>query len=137
MRHPDPRTTRRGARSVGVAASALWLVPLLGSVIAGEGVESGELAETIGVVLLAALNVAGVAIAFGRERPGGWFLIATGSAFSLFALASAGRNHALAMLVSGGPFVVSGLLFLAAARQLCADPPPRYDSRSRRSSSAG
>ena len=39
-----------------------------------------------------------------------------GSAFSVFALATAGHNHWLAALVSGGPFIFAGAMFVLAAR---------------------
>jgi len=66
--------------------------------------------------VLAALIVAAavaVAIAWWRERIGGPAVLAVGVAFSTFALITSGHNHAFAMLITGGPFLLSGLLFLS------------------------
>lgn len=109
-------------RIVGGLAGAFWVLALAAGLFgegAGEGTTTGEASdvESAGIVVLVVLNVASVAIAFGRERLGGTFLVVAGSAFSFYALASAGHNHVLAMLVSGGPFLASGLLFLGASRR--------------------
>ncbi len=112
------RWLRRAARLTGGVAAGFWVLALVGSLIAEESVgEADARSESVAIVVLVLLNVVGVAVAFRRERLGGALVVATGTAFSLFALASAGHNHALAMLVSGGPFLVSGLLFLAASRR--------------------
>ena len=91
------------------------MLPIVGSAITREPVEEDALAEGIAVTILAIANILGVVLAFRRERLGGMVLVATGLAFSIFAIFSAGRNHALAAAVSGGPFIVSGVLFLLAS----------------------
>jgi hypothetical protein len=118
---PDPilaqNTTLLIARAIGTFAAVMWMLPLVGALITREPIEEGALAESIAVGTLATVNVFGVVLAFRRERLGGMVLITAGAAFSIFAIFSAGRNQALAAVVSGGPFIVSGLLFILSSRQ--------------------
>lgn len=99
----------------GATGVVLWAVPVVAALITREPVEEDALAESIGIGVLVVLNVAGVLIAFRHERFGGRVLLATGVAFAVFALLTAGRNHWLAAAVSGGPFMLSGALFLRAS----------------------
>jgi len=55
-------------------------------------------------------------IAWRDERLGGMVVVAGALALSVFAYVTAGHNKALAVLVSGIPFLVSGVLFLASWR---------------------
>ena len=59
----------------------------------------------------------GVLIAWRREGIGGAILVIYAVMFSTVAYFSAGRNKGLAMLVSGGPFLLVGILFLATWRR--------------------
>ncbi len=56
-------------------------------------------------------------VAWFREGVGGMLLLVCGVAHSTFAYFAAGRNIALAMAISGGPFLVLGILFLLARRR--------------------
>ena len=103
------------ARIIGGLAAAMWMIPLVAGVITREPVEEGAQAEGIAVATLAIVNILAVVLAYRRERLGGLVLVATGVAFSIFAIFSAGRNQALAAAVSGGPFILSGVLFLLAS----------------------
>ncbi len=67
--------------------------------------------------MFALANIGSVIGALRYARIGGASLVVAGSLFSLFAIITAGRNHWLAALVSGGPFVLSGILFLVADRR--------------------
>ena len=58
-----------------------------------------------------------ILIAWFREGVGGVLLILCGVAHSTFAYFAAGHNIPLAMAISGGPFVVLGVLFLLARRR--------------------
>ena len=82
------------ARGLGTLAGAWWLLAVL--VIA---------------------NVAGVALAWWRERLGGAILALAGAALCLFAYVTAGHNKGFAVLVSGAPFTVSGVLFLVSSER--------------------
>jgi high-affinity Fe2+/Pb2+ permease len=57
-------------------------------------------------------SASGVLIAWRREAMGGATLVVCGLALSVFAYFSAGHNKAFAILVSGVPFFVTGVLFL-------------------------
>ena len=111
--HPAIATA---ARVIGALAAATWVLPLVGALVSGDHTEDGSLAESIGIGLLAGANIAGVVVAFRRPRIGGRLLLVSGVLFSLFALVAAGRNEAFAAAVSGGPFIVSGVLFTLASR---------------------
>ena len=104
------------ARIVGGLAAAMWLAPLIGALVTGNHTEDGSLAESIGIGVLAGANIIGVVVAFRHPRVGGQILILSGALFSLFSLVVAGRNELFAAAVSGGPFIVSGVLFTRASR---------------------
>ena len=59
-------------------------------------------------------SVLGVLIAWWREGIGGTILVICAVAHSTFAYIVAGHNKGLAMLISGGPFLLIGILFLAS-----------------------
>ena len=98
------------ARGVGSSVVALWL--FMG--IAYDIVESRpwtlEDAIMAGLVITSAL---GVLIAWWREGIGGTILVICAAAHSTFAYVVAGHNKGFAMLISGGPFLLIGSLFLA------------------------
>jgi hypothetical protein len=116
VRHPRQRVIGTAARIIGGLAAAMWLAPLVGALVTGDHTEDGSLAESIGIGVLAGANIVGVVIAFRRPRIGGWLLLVSGVLFSLLALIVAGRNEVFAAAVSGGPFIVSGVLFVVASR---------------------
>lgn len=102
------------ARGIGTLWAAFFLFILVGELftasdpITWEGVGVGVLSFTVS---------AGVMIAWWRERLGGWIAVLGALAFSVFIYFSAGRNQLWAMSVVAGPFLLSGLLFLAAHRR--------------------
>jgi hypothetical protein len=104
------------ARTIGVLAATLWLLPLVGALLGGDPNSDGHVAEGIGVGVLAVANIVAVAIAWRHPALGGRLLLITGALFCVFAFVTAGRNEWLAVGVSGGPFLLSGTLFLAAAQ---------------------
>ena len=55
----------------------------------------------------------GVVIAWRREAIGGAIAVIAGVALCIFAYVTAGAREGLAMAVSGGPFLLAGVLFLA------------------------
>lgn len=116
VRHPRQRVISTAARIIGGLAAAMWLAPLIGALVTGDHTEDGSLAESIGIGVLAGANIVGVVIAFRRPRIGGSLLLVSGVLFSLLALIVAGRNEVFAAAVSGGPFIVSGVLFVVASR---------------------
>lgn len=98
------------ARVYGSAISGFWL---LVGILESSGEQEPFTWESTGVVFFIIAMAAATVFAWRNARRGGWLLVILAALFSTFALFSAGRNHAFAMLVSGGPFLVSGLLFLA------------------------
>ena len=56
-------------------------------------------------------------IAWWREWIGGVVLVICAIAHSTFACFAAGHNHAFAMLISGGPYLLTGILFLWSWRK--------------------
>jgi hypothetical protein len=98
------------ARGIGSLVVAFWL--FMG--IAYDIVESRP--WTLEDMIMAGLvttSALGVLIAWWREGIGGIILVICAAAHSTFAYVVAGHNKALAMLISGGPFLLIGSLFLA------------------------
>jgi len=58
-------------------------------------------------------GVLGVVVAWWREGLGGTVVVVVAIALGIFAYVTAGHNRGFAVLVAGGPFLVSGILFLA------------------------
>jgi len=102
------------ARGMGSLMAGLWLVAGAASALSAREPWTQE--STI-IALLVLTAASGVLTGWRRERIGGTLLVIVGLAFSVFAYLSAGRNKGYAMLVSGGPFLMVGLLFLAAWRK--------------------
>ncbi len=99
------------ARGIGSLVVAFWLFMGIGYGI----VESGPwtLEDTI-MTGLVITSVLGVLIAWWREGIGGIILVVCAVAHSTFAYIVAGHNKGFAMLISGGPFLLIGILFLAS-----------------------
>ncbi len=99
------------ARGVGSLVTGFWLfVGIVFGVVDPEPwtLESGSMA---GLVISSTL---GVLIAWWRDGLGGLILVICAIAHSTFAYFSSGHNTGLAMLISGGPFLLSGILFRAS-----------------------
>ncbi len=105
---------RRIARGIGTFVAAYWL--FIGIISAVSGREPWTLESAMIASFITAL-VAAVIIAWRREGIGGTILVVCGAAFSTFAYFTAGHNKAIAMLVSGAPFIVAGVLFLVFRRR--------------------
>ena len=104
---------RRIARLIGSLAAVFWVFSLTASFI-GEVISDSFTWSSEGAILggLMIVSVIGVLVAWRRERTGGVILVLCGLALSVFAYISAGQNKAFAVLVSGVPFLVPGVLFL-------------------------
>ncbi len=127
-------TTNRGARAatwlrwiargMGSLVAGLWLVAAVASALS---VREPWTRESTIITLLVLGAAWGVVMGWRRERIGGTILVIVGLAFSTFAYLSAGRNKGYAMLVSGGPFLMVGILFLAAWRRALPAPNGPYE----------
>ncbi|RMF69345.1 MAG: hypothetical protein D6743_01960 [Calditrichaeota bacterium] len=102
---------RWSARGVGSLAAASWLFVIIAGAVAKEEPWTSE--STV-LTVLGAASALGVLIAWRKEGLGGLLLVACGIAGNIFGWIAAGRNKAVAMLVTGGPFVVAGLLFIGS-----------------------
>jgi len=99
------------ARIFGTMIVLLWLIVALAYGI-GEPSEQGT-EDTIMAILVVGTTI-GVLLAWKFEKVGGFITLLFGIAHSTFALFASGHNHVFAMLISGGPFILTGILFLIA-----------------------
>lgn len=70
--------------------------------------------ETIAMVAFMIGSPIVLAAAWKKEKIGGLILIGYSLLFSTFGYFSAGHNKLLAVMISGGPFLLVGLAFLAS-----------------------
>lgn len=101
----------RVALGLGTLAAAWWL--FIGAAEAIVGREPWTLESTLLTALVLA-NVVGVALACWKGRIGGTVLVVAGIALCVFAYVSAGHNKGVAVLVSGAPFLLAGVLLLVS-----------------------
>ena len=106
---------RLSARIIGSLVVAFWSLMLIGAAV--DDSDEPWTWEGVGVVTLYIASVISFAIAYKRELAGGIMLVVCAIAYCIFVLLSAGRNHAFAMLVSGGPYLLVGVLFLLSWRR--------------------
>ena len=99
------------ARGVGSLAAAFWLFVGIVSAIVESRPLTLEGAIMAGLIISSALSVL---IAWWREGVGGAIVVICAIAHSTFAYVASGHNQGFAMLISGGPFLLVGILFLAS-----------------------
>lgn len=99
------------ARGIGSFVAMFWLLAGIVSGIAESQPWTVESAIMAGLITASALSVL---IAWRREGIGGMLVIICAIAHSAFAYVASGHNQGLAMLISGGPFLLIGVLFLAS-----------------------
>lgn len=99
------------ARIFGTTIVFFWMIVALAYGIQGSTEQGME--DTLMAILVIGTTI-GVLLAWKFERVGGFITLLFGIAHSIFALLAAGHNHAFAMLISGGPYIVTGILFLLA-----------------------
>jgi hypothetical protein len=101
---------RWAARAIGLLAAGFLLVFLIG--------ETEEPLETAGILLalLQALALAGAIVSWWRERLASTLLILAAIGLGIHIGFYAGRNHFLAWLMVGLPYLVAGGLFLTSWR---------------------
>lgn len=106
---------RWSARIIGAIGALMWTLVFVGQAFVGPNEEdAGVVAFMLAVLVV--MNIVSFLAALRYERWGGTAAIVAGAALSLFAIATAGHNHILAAIVSGGPFLTAGLLFVLASR---------------------
>ena len=98
------------ARGVGLIASIYWSVPIIGGLISDN---KGDFSlEGFILVVLIFLIISGFILAWLEKRIGGSIMVIGSVALCIFAYLTAGHNKSLAVLSSGVPFLLSGVLFL-------------------------
>jgi len=114
IKSPGHKTTkwiRWTARVIGTLIVAFWVLMGLGYAFSDTEEWTWESAV---ITVLIITSAVGLIIAWWREGIGGTILVVTGVAFGVFAYITAGHNKAFAVLVSGLPFFVIGLMFLVS-----------------------
>ena len=103
------------ARGLGSVVGVLWLLIGIAEAVWPHTPPSPE-ASLQGAILagLGITTVLGVLIAWRWEGIGGTIVVIGAIALSTFAYVTAGHNKVWAMLFTGGPFLVAGILFLAS-----------------------
>jgi hypothetical protein len=100
----------RAARLLGAFPAAFWIFVVVASLFQDPGLPEDP--ESIVMTILIFSSLIAMAVAWYRELPGGILLLAVALAHAVNALIVAGHNRGFAVLVSGGPFLVVGLLFV-------------------------
>ena len=112
------------ARGIGSLVAALWLFTGITYDIVEPHPWTLEDMVMAGLIITSTL---GVLIAWWREGIGGMIVVICAVAHSVFACVVSGHNKVLAMLVSGGPFLLIGILFLASWWRSRKSRPPQND----------
>lgn len=102
------------ARVWGTITAAFWIISLTLSTIFEKTEELTPTAWIEGLILgiLVFISSVGVAIAWWREGIGGLIVVIGGIVLSIFAYITAGHNKIFAMLISGIPFLIAGIISL-------------------------
>ena len=98
---------RDAARTLGAMVAVVWLLAGIGYAVLDPWTLTSEL-----VIVFLFFLALGVGIAWWKEGAGGIMLIVLSVAFSIFAGIEATHNRAFAVFLSGGPFLIVGILFL-------------------------
>jgi hypothetical protein len=114
---PKNRTARIiiwAARTLGSIAGTYWALSLISSTILEIGTPITTRVMIEGLILagLIAVILAGVITAWWNEKTGGIIITVAAAALCIFSYIDAGFNKIFAMMVSGFPFLISGILFL-------------------------
>jgi hypothetical protein len=108
---------RLAALIFATTAAGVWLFAMIMQVVVG--LQKGQDVLTLEGGLLAALvllNGVGTVLGWWRKAAGTRILVIGGLALSIFSIIAAGRNRALAVTISGLPFLLSGILLWFSTR---------------------
>ncbi len=109
------QTARWTGRVISALAAAFWLLILL-DIIACDALVgficiNWEIAFLIVIVVVSILSVI---LAWREEGVGGFVMLLWGIVFTTFSAIDSSTFRVFSMLVSGVPFLIAGLLFLAS-----------------------
>ena len=110
---------RLTARIIASLAAFFLVLLLVGGAVeemVSEDTE-GMTIEGLTLVIIALVAVAGCIISFKREGLGGIILVLVAIGFGIHIALAAGRNHFLAWLTTGFPYLLAGVMFLYVWRQ--------------------
>lgn len=111
----EMQAMRWAARIISLLAAATWLLIMLVNVMCEMVVGCITITwETGMLVFLAVVSVLITVFAWRRERLGGFVMLLWGLAFAIIAYATSSPYQIVSALVSGGPFILAGGLFLAS-----------------------
>lgn len=94
--------------------AAVYFLIVIGGLFDPEATPPGV--EGIGMAVLALLTAASVIVAWLRPQLGGWLVLGSGTAFTIFGLVTAGQNRWMPVVAAGGPLILGGLLMLWGLR---------------------
>ena len=100
----------KAAILIGIAFGSIWAFVLINEILFGN-----EPVTLEGIILfsMAVLILLFVIYAIARsEQIGGIVIIILSIAMCIFSYGTAGRNKILAVVITGVPFLISGILFL-------------------------
>ena len=103
------------ALAISSLTAAYWLLILINILLCELVVGCVSVTWDIALLLfLVVASIASVAIAWRWENIGGPVLILWGLSFTVIAYVTSRPHQAFSMLVTGVPFLIAGLLFLAS-----------------------
>ena len=107
---------RWAARIIGLLAAGVCLLMLIGSTVAevlAEGWKpiNADIVAGILIGVLGAIGLAGCIVSWWRERLASILLVLTAVGFGVHIGLCAGRNHFLAWLMIGFPYLIASVLF--------------------------
>ena len=120
--HRLAKRMRWAGRVIGLLAAAVCLMMLIGEAIVGvlaEGREAINQADMVAGILIGVLGVIGLAgciVSWWRERLAAILLVLTAVGFGIHIGICAGRNHFLAWLMVGFPYLVAAVLLFYSWR---------------------
>ncbi|MDZ7799002.1 MAG: hypothetical protein U5L76_05400 [Patescibacteria group bacterium] len=114
MNNKSIKIIRWLARTLGLIIVLFWLIISLGYAFSDFESFTGE---SLIINLLVIITTIGFMVAWRKEKLGSIILISGGIIHSIFAYFMAGHNHLFAVLISGFPFVIIGILFYAISCQ--------------------
>jgi hypothetical protein len=115
------------ARALSSGVAAFWVYAAIGYAIANRGIPWSR--ETVGLAMLIAGTAASAVFAYTSSGLGGALMLLCGITHGLTTFWTAESGKLAASVLSGGPFLLAGLLFISAwlrtRRKAALAGPPR------------